>query len=324
MTEYPTQEQAREAASTMLISNGGKTHLVGRVYPRHAHGCTKGNGSTGSAWQCDCERRWAIDGRYAACGSTATNSNTSMRYASRPGVLVERNDQNGWAPTCAKCAKRDALAAEVRAILERPQRVREHHYPTEPEQAPVLEDVRECPGCEDAENAPHANDCARAVFEGHTAPEWEALAAKAEADRWESIDRCDTDGFLSQAALSSLASQYRHCADVARAGGTIVVDAPVLLATGQVIKGEWVMGEWGDSWRAWEAVDGQRWFHPSRANKPHVRKRNDAAKGLAMHSFRAPAERDQRTGHVVAADGDWQDLGLAYIVDYSAPVEVAR
>lgn len=186
----------------------------------------------------------------------------------------------------------------------------------------VVRRVPECAGCEDIENAPHAPDCSRAVFDGKTASEWRAMATKADQDRLESMDRCDTDGYLSQWALQQMASRYRYCAEVAQAGGTIIVEAPVLIATGQVVKGEWITGEYGESFLAWETVEaGVRYYHPSRANKPGLRRTNDAKKGIEVHRFRVPARLNPRTGSPVADEHDWVDIGDTYDIDYTLKSE---
>lgn len=53
------------------------------------------------------------------------------------------------------------------------------------------------------------------VQEKMTADDFRLLAKLAEERRAESIDRCDTDGFLSQFALSVQANEYRKWAELA-------------------------------------------------------------------------------------------------------------
>lgn len=105
MKIYNSIEEAREAAKGMMVSNGTKTHAVGYIAACHADGCTKGNGSQGSVYMCDCATRYVIDPRDALCGSTNNVSRSRMAYHSRPAGLMPRN---GEALTCSKCLKREA------------------------------------------------------------------------------------------------------------------------------------------------------------------------------------------------------------------------
>lgn len=149
------------------------------------------------------------------------------------------------------------------------------------------------------------------TLDGKTADEWRAQAKDCRRREAESWERSDTDGFLSQWALTQMASRYDHCARIAEQGG-IYVDAPVMLETGQVVQGEWVSGEYGDSFYAWEVINGQRYFNPSQAKSDARRRANDEKKGIEMHTFFAPATVNHRTGRPEATTGEWVDRGHAY------------
>lgn len=150
------------------------------------------------------------------------------------------------------------------------------------------------------------------TFAGKTADEWRAEAADCRRREQESWERSDTDGFLSQWALTQMALRYDHCATVAENNGMIVVEAPINLETGDVIKGDWVQGQYGESFFAWEPVNGQQYLHPSRAKNPERARANDKAKGLEMHRWSVAADLNSRTGRPEPGNGHWVDLGLAY------------
>lgn len=150
------------------------------------------------------------------------------------------------------------------------------------------------------------------TFAGLTAEEWRAKAADSQRAKQESWERSDTDGFLSQWASDQMAGRYAYCATVAENGGVIEVEAPMDLATGDVVKGDWIQGPYGETFFAWSPVNGKQYLHPSKAKNPERARANDAAKGLEMHRWQVVADLNHRTGRPCPSDGPWVDLGVAY------------
>lgn len=74
-----------------------------------------------------------------------------------------------------------------------------------------------------------ADTTTQPTYEGRTAEEWHAMATAARQRSAESFARSDTDGFLSQWASDSIASQYDLCAEVAERNGLWDFEAVVTL-----------------------------------------------------------------------------------------------
>lgn len=119
------------------------------------------------------------------------------------------------------------------------------------------------------------------------AAEWDRRAA-------ESFDRSDTDGFLSQWASSLTAQKLRAQADLAEAGGMIVVRALFNL-DGSIASTHYGHGEWGPYWVLNDAATmryGKRFVNPSRAQKAATRRRNMKAKGFTVGTIRVRGRVD--------------------------------
>ena len=117
-----------------------------------------------------------------------------------------------------------------------------------------------------------------------TAQDHREAAARAENDRTESFDRCDTDGFLSQWAYGITAQKHRAEANLIEAGG--VIDAQVLFdVEGNISSTHQAFGQYGEFWVLYdEAAEKfcKRFYSPSKAYRPGGAYRNDRAKGFVF------------------------------------------
>ncbi|WGH21011.1 hypothetical protein SEA_AZIRA_5 [Gordonia phage Azira] len=128
----------------------------------------------------------------------------------------------------------------------------------------------------------------------HTADEYRAMAQRERQSSYDSFERCDTDGFLSQWAHDSMARTYLTLAGWAEDGGDVQTIAwPMILDD----EGNWlwvdeyrfVSGQYGDSVRIWH--DGKaHWWNPSRARKAATAQRNDEKKGFRWALVKAKVE----------------------------------
>lgn len=87
-----------------------------------------------------------------------------------------------------------------------------------------------------------------------TAEELRAIAAKAEVARQESFERCDTDGFLSQAAGQLAASVYRLQADIIESGGQLWFTGLFTL-DGKRVRAKIIRTKYGLVWAFCDAAD---------------------------------------------------------------------
>lgn len=147
-------------------------------------------------------------------------------------------------------------------------------------------------------------------FEGKTAQEWREMAAQCYRDRADSIERSDTDGFLSQWASSQMADRYLNCARVAEQGG-LEMTAFISLHTKRVIKGRWIQGAYGATYLTEQGY----WITPSRAINPQTRRVNEAKKGFQSIRVIVPARLDRKTYYVEhdhRSGKDWMVINSDY------------
>jgi hypothetical protein len=149
-----------------------------------------------------------------------------------------------------------------------------------------------------------------------TADEYRAQAAAYRASEQESWDRSDTDGFLSQWALSSLANTALYNAKVVEQGfatSYVIFDlAGKPIATGD----DQHEGNWGFYYIVRDDADAERlgrFLTPSSAQKNERRIANDAAKGIRTGWVSTTAMRLDRRGVVVAdrdaiLAGDYEEI----------------
>lgn len=129
-------------------------------------------------------------------------------------------------------------------------------------------------------------------FEGHTAAEWRAKANQSQNDAYDSFERCDTDGFMSQWASNQMATRYLAIARATENGGRIEHTAFIDIATGEMIRGTWRETQYG---AGYAPENGGKWIFPSNAKSDAVRERNNARKGYRQVSVMVPAYIDPKT-----------------------------
>lgn len=117
--------------------------------------------------------------------------------------------------------------------------------------------------------------------------------AKASRQRsYDSFERSDTDGFMSQWASNITAEELEMKAELVEMGGVIETDALFDLA-GNLILAKEIETTFG--W-AWMILDPENprgkaigWFHRSKAKSPATRRKNEAAKGYYVGRVKAKA-----------------------------------
>lgn len=129
-----------------------------------------------------------------------------------------------------------------------------------------------------------------------TADEYRAKARSYDQEAWDSFERSDTDGFLSQWASGITARECLMKADLAEQGW--MAKFPALFdLDGNIVPAVFVAGNYGMSWRlldptcweqCWERTIG--WFTPSRAENDARRVANNAKKGYYVGTVKAPAD----------------------------------
>ncbi len=122
-------------------------------------------------------------------------------------------------------------------------------------------------------------------FQGKTAAEWRNSSAASRQRSADSYERSDTDGFMSQWAADTMAQKYALCAELAENDGKAEFRVPFDLEKGEVIKGKWVQGKYGNAWVTEEGV----FLNPSSASNIDTRVINDAKKGFKMVIVEAEA-----------------------------------
>jgi hypothetical protein len=114
-------------------------------------------------------------------------------------------------------------------------------------------------------------------------------AAEADARAFESFERCDTDGYLSQWASQVTARELRAKADLAEAGGRWEFPALFNL-DGEQVPAKLVQTRYGLSWMLLDA-EGRcaGWFNRSKAQDEAKAKAANERKGYRIGRVRADA-----------------------------------
>jgi hypothetical protein len=142
------------------------------------------------------------------------------------------------------------------------------------------------------------------TFAGLTAAEWTAKAQGSRQNSADSFERSDTDGLLSQWASDQMAIKHQRNARIAEVGG-IEMAGIVDLATGEIVKGEWVDGQYGAFYRPFDRSVAL--IFPSNARNEKTRAANNAKKGIAEVQVVAPAALNTRTGDAYPVEeGTWR------------------
>ncbi len=128
------------------------------------------------------------------------------------------------------------------------------------------------------------------IISKHTAEEYRQMADESRQREQESYERSDTDGYLSQWALSQMANCYHYLARLVESGGDIQEISWLFHEDGTPVKEfSYVQGEYGTSVRIW---DGEKttWFNESHAKKGARREANDRKKGFVWGQVKAPVQ----------------------------------
>lgn len=123
----------------------------------------------------------------------------------------------------------------------------------------------------------------------HSAQTWREMAGEAMGRSEESFARCDTDGFLSQAASQAMSSLYRLCAEIAERGGVCEFTGVMDATTGELLEANTCKTRYGYTWRVQRPDGTVAWFRPSTARNGTRRRATDAAKGFLLCTYSAPA-----------------------------------
>ena len=114
--------------------------------------------------------------------------------------------------------------------------------------------------------------------DAHTPEEWKEKARECHRKEAESFERSDTDGFLSQWAMSVSAQLYSTLADVAERGGTWEFEMLADAAGNVIEEAKHVKTRYGYAW----LLPGGIWFNPSQARDDEKRKAANLKKGFQL------------------------------------------
>jgi hypothetical protein len=153
--------------------------------------------------------------------------------------------------------------------------------------------------------------------ENNTVEGWKQLARDCRRRSAESFERCDTDGFLSQAANNSMASLYDSCAKLAEMGGKAEF-CGVADLDGNLLNAEQRDGQYGWYWLIRKEDGSVAFFSESKAKNPATARANNAKKGYKMVKYSCDAvvvssgfsggSFVPRRGAEKTVVGDWEQL----------------
>jgi hypothetical protein len=142
------------------------------------------------------------------------------------------------------------------------------------------------------------------------AAEYRAEARGNDQAAYDSFERCDTDGFLSQWAHGQMATRYIRAAEILEAGGCADFIALFDLE-GNLVPAKYMETQYGWSWALLEVNADESiqrivgWFNPSKARNAETKRKNNAKKGYALGTVRAACSYDIDRGGVVRTDGEF-------------------
>lgn len=121
-----------------------------------------------------------------------------------------------------------------------------------------------------------------------SAEKWRAMAKEAVEKEYESFERCDTEGFLSQACWSF---QRFACLDAAKIveNGGYWTFSQVYDLNGNPVNAKPCNTRYGFAYRIEHDNGDVEWFRPSEAQNETVRIRNNAKKGYFIGKVEMPA-----------------------------------
>ena len=132
-----------------------------------------------------------------------------------------------------------------------------------------------------------------------TAEDFRESAARHDQEAYDSFERCDTDGFLSQWAHGVNAGKDRLQAEIIENGGMWEFSALFDLR-GNLVPAKEVKTPYGYSWGLLDEANPEGrflgFFNPSKAQSDSRRFKANAAKGYRMGRILAPAKAVLRGG----------------------------
>lgn len=158
------------------------------------------------------------------------------------------------------------------------------------------------------------------TYDGLTADQWRDKATESRQRSYDSFQRSDTDGFLSQWASDSVAREYDLCARLAEANGIWEFTALFDL-DGNLVPAVQRENQWGWYWMIFDNADLRGrpvdFFNESKAKKAATRNRNNAKKGYTVGRVKSQGEVKAGSG------GSWNVFYyVAPVVDFDPNAEV--
>jgi len=127
-----------------------------------------------------------------------------------------------------------------------------------------------------------------------------AKATQKDQEAYDSFERCDADGFMSQWASGLSAQQLRLEAEIQEDGGRATFPALFDL-NGNLVAAKYVDTRHGYAWGILASDDPSdrfvSWFNPSAASDAKRARRNDSIKGYYVGYVKAPAKAELRGGN---------------------------
>ncbi len=206
-----------------------------------------------------------------------------------------------------------------------------HSLNTTPDQAetPAAEAPSTCPvkwatgelcqNCRDraedtAAEAAAAADPREIVPDTEGAEYWTEQARQCHQRRYESEQRSDTDGFLSQWAATQMANRYHHLATLAKRGWTWDYHA-IFDLEGNLVAAKYLQTKYGWSWALLASDDPDSriigWFNESNAQDPARARANNAKKGYYVGLVRVSVPEPRRGSIPADRAGDRADGGFS-------------
>lgn len=142
------------------------------------------------------------------------------------------------------------------------------------------------------------------------AAQYRAEARGNRQEAYDSFERCDTDGFLSQWASGVMAGRYEAAAQILEQGGCAEFVALFDLE-GNLVPAKYIETRFGYSWALLEVNEDESiqrivgWFNESKARNEETARKNNAKKGYALGTVRAACFLNLKNGHVVRTDGEY-------------------
>lgn len=158
------------------------------------------------------------------------------------------------------------------------------------------------------------------MYDGRTAAEWEEMSRQASQRSYDSFQRSDTDGFLSQWASDSVAREYDLCARLAEKNGMWEFVA-VFDLDGNLVPAVQRENQYGYYWAIYDNAECKgrpvAFFNESKARKAETRNRNNAKKGYTIGRIR------DRGRVVAASNGSWMvSYYVQQVDDFNPNAEV--